>query len=203
MNLENTLMLRELYQLLQKGIIADDDFNIKKAEFLAKKINISAHNKIKLLKELHQLRQEGILTEVEFKIKKAEYIAEDDNIVESNNTKLHQDLHQLAKEGIISEEEYKIKKELFTKQTTDQIIDIQKIIKAGKSLKVVLVVSVLFPLISTIGFFLVQSNVKSAENLQLWIIIFGVFSLLGYVVIISNFYNAADYLENPLKKKKG
>lgn len=70
MNLENTLMLRELYQLLQKGIIADDDFNIKKAEFLAKKINISAHNKIKLLKELHQLRQEGILTEVEFKIKK-------------------------------------------------------------------------------------------------------------------------------------
>ena len=187
MNLENILMLREFYQLLQEGIITDDDFNFKKAEFIAKSDNIVG-SKIKLHQELSQLAKEGIISQEEYGLKKQ-------SILNYNAAKvsIHSSEKDKSQEMTDSNEDLK----------TDQIIDIQKIIKAGKSLKVVLVVSVLFPLISTIGFFLVQSNVKSAENLQLWIIIFGVFSLLGYVVIISNFYNAADYLENPLKKKKG
>ena len=52
MTSENITMLRELYQLLQAGIITKEDFNIKKAEFIAEKVNISAIDKIKFLQDL-------------------------------------------------------------------------------------------------------------------------------------------------------
>lgn len=74
MTSENITMLRELYQLLQAGIITKEDFNIKKAEFIAEKVNISAIDKIKFLQDLHQLMQEGILTEAEFTSVKQEIL---------------------------------------------------------------------------------------------------------------------------------
>ena len=66
MNIEDIKMLRELHQLLQSGIISENDFSTKKREILSSQKPMTQDEKITLLKELHQLSQEGIITQEEF-----------------------------------------------------------------------------------------------------------------------------------------
>lgn len=66
MNFNDIKALRDLHELLNAGIITENDFSTKKNEFLSSNPSLSQDEKINFLKELHQLKQAGILTEEEF-----------------------------------------------------------------------------------------------------------------------------------------